>query len=363
MRVERLILNNVRIIQSAQLNPHPVLNVIDGKNASGKTTILEAIHLLGSGRSFRTHKVDTVIQQGSDELSAFAEIAKSDGLRHRLGILKRRGQPIKVKVDGSMVTTSSQLAATLPVQVVSPESNILLNGGPKFRRAYLDWGLFHVEHRFHEAWRRYERALKQRNTLLRNHSVDSVRAPWDQEILQHGNEIHQVRQPYSAHLADTVQDTFRTLFGSELELDIRYQQGWKSGRSLEESIALAQERDKEVGFTQVGPHRADWKLIYRGQPAEVSLSRGQQKLLIIAMKVAQIVDFAERTGHTPVVLFDDLVSELDKERRQSVLSFLIALGAQLFVTGTDANELLGESDSAREFRMFHVEQGQLQEVV
>jgi len=360
MALERLKIQDFRNIARAQLVLAPGLNVISGANGSGKTSLLEAIYFLGRGASFRTQRVQSLIRKGKGELVVFGEVRSGEEGSVGIGI-RRSMRELEVRIGGEKAPGLSALAARLPLLVINPDSHRLVEQGPKQRRQFVDWGVFHVEHDFHGAWLRYMRALRQRNAALRSSAPTSAKA-WDGELVTHGTAIHEMRERYLRKLLPLLPEYVGALapLGA---LEVAYQQGWPGDEALGTAIGASFERDRAVGHTRYGPHRADLAIRIDGVAAEESVSRGQQKLLVAGMRLAQARLLAEESGRAPVVLVDDLPAELDRAHREAMIGLLLGLGGQLFITAIDADMLELPAEAAASCRMFHVEHGAVSEVI
>jgi DNA replication and repair protein RecF len=357
MYLNRVEVRHFRNLTSVSLSPAPGLNILEGSNASGKTSFLEAVFMLGMARSFRTIKTKQVVQYGSDDLLIFAEL--QDGQSHRLGLQRFTDNRIAIRLDGANLQGRSELVQLLPLQLVTPETLSLLTGSPNERRQYLDWLLFHVEPNFHEQWKRYQRALKQRNALLRENRAAEL-PYWTQALAKEGEALSCYRRELISEITPIISEYLSHLM-SEHALRVEYRQGWKSGQALDDSLSASVENDLKNKYTSVGPHRADL-IIYGGeQRVSDSFSRGQLKLVLCALKLAQLELIKQKTGKTAVVLMDDLPAELDVNHRQTLLRLLHELNSQVFVTTTDRSHL--EFSAWSDVKVFHVEHGNIQEVV
>ncbi len=339
--------HRVRLITHVRCNLHPSLNLITGANASGKTSLLEAIYLLGSGKSFRTAQPAHVIQHGAASLTVFGRVSHG-GQTHSLG-LEREGTLRRVRVDEKPETSAAALAARLPVQVLAPETHYAFLGASSERRAALNWGVFHVEQDFYAHWQRYQRLLKQRNAALKAGGEVSV---WDMELGLLGEQIHTWRERYLTSWNARFAACAQTLTGLDVRLDL--QRGWRQDLTLAEALRADRSRDQEGGFTHSGPHRAD--VVFRGEAPGVRHhhSHGQQKLLVAAARMTQLALLAQ-TGLVPVLLIDDLAAELDRAHRNAVLAWLAGLGVQAFITTTEESEI--DLSPWPEHARFHVERG------
>ncbi|MBP8202984.1 MAG: DNA replication and repair protein RecF, partial [Pseudomonas sp.] len=197
MALTRFTVAAVRNLHPVTLSPSPRINILSGDNGSGKTSLLEAIHLLGLARSFRSSRLLPVIQHELDECTVFGQVALVQGGQSSLGISRNRLGELHIRIDGENVRSAAQLAETLPLQLINPDSFRLLEGVPKIRRQFLDWGVFHVEPRFLPAWQRLQKALRQRNSWLRRGTLDgAAQAAWDRELCLASDEIDGYRRSY-----------------------------------------------------------------------------------------------------------------------------------------------------------------------
>lgn len=372
MRVTRLDIHNLRGFENVQVLPGPRLNFFSGDNGAGKTSILEALHLMAYGRSFRGRVRDGLVRHGESALEVFVEweetgpSSSSDPAapnarppkRDRKAGLRHSGQEWSGRLDGANVTQLGELCAALAVITFEPGSHALITGTAEIRRRFLDWGLFHVEHGFFGAWRRYSRALKQRNALLKTRAPKPHLDTWDHELVQAGEPLSRFRQAYLDELQPGFSELMREMAPALGESRLDYLPGWRRDEMpLADALLLARDRDLQSGFTSVGPHRADWRIYFAGIPGRDALSRGQAKLTALSALLAQADHFAASTGELPVIAFDDLASELDRTHQQRVLKRLVAGGAQVFITGTELPASLAEAGF--DFTMFHVEHGDL----
>lgn len=353
MTLSRLEIAQLRNLQSVSLDLHPLLNLFVGANGSGKTSVLEALHLLGLGRSFRAGRARRLVNDAAVDCTVFATLSNQGQAAIRRGA----NGDTDLRLDGRQQVTLAELAKRLPLVVFDPSSMDLLDAGSKPRRAQLDWGVFHVEHRFYPAWLRYQRALKQRNSLLRSGSIGRLElAAWHSEMAESANALHAFRSAY----LEQWQPLWSTLiqqFLPDQNLDLEYSPGWDIQEPLADSLAASWEKDRERGHTQQGPHRADLRVKRGTAPAEEVLSRGQKKLAVCALKLSQ-ARLLQENEKSCALLVDDLASELDATARQRLLAYLAESGAQVFITSIDAAAIAPAlSGIGASFKMFHVEHG------
>jgi DNA replication and repair protein RecF len=362
MRVIRLDLRNLRRFEAATLAPGPRINLLLGGNGAGKTSVLEALHLMAYGRSFRGRVRDGLVRAGADALEVFVEWQEQrepGGTRLRKAGLRHSGHDWTGRLDGEAVNQLGDLCAALAVVSFEPGSHALITGGGEARRRYLDWGLFHVEPAFLALWRRYSRALRQRNALLKTRGPSAAQLDaWDCELAEAGDQLGRYRAAYLQLLEPQFQRLAAELAPMLGDTALHYLPGWRRDElPLADALLLARERDLSTGHTSVGPHRADWRIEFGLVPGRDALSRGQAKLAALSALLAQARHHAERTRDWPVVVLDDLASELDREHQERVLAWLAATDAQVFISGTDRPAALARLSLPA--LSFHVERGEL----
>lgn len=341
-----------RCLREIVFKPDPAINLILGPNASGKTSLLEAIYFLGRGRSFLTTSRQALIETGSREFTLFGRI-DATGPGQRIGV-RVTGALQEVHLDGEAGGTRADLAAFLPIQVIDADVHTLVQGGPERRRRFMDWGAFHVKHHFLPCWQRYRRALQQRNTALKQKADHSTVAAWDNELVEAGEGVDTERRAYIELFSPLFAEFTRRLLG--LDAKCSYLSGWSEGQGFAEALAGSQIKDRTYGATQVGPHRAELKLELDSYKAKHRVSRGQQKLIGIALILAQSQLVADIVDRRVLMLVDEPKAELDSERLGLLMETLQDAPAQLFITGLEKDGLPGTTNA----RVFHVEHGRLQ---
>lgn len=355
MKIDALEISDLRIIERLMLEPAAGLNMIQGGNGAGKTSILEAIYLAGRGRSFRHTSSGPMIRRGADATTVVLRL--SDKMRHRahrLGI--RRGRKaFECRLDGDDVTKRSTLAETMPVQWLGSQPQQFLDRGPDVRRRFFDMGMFHVEQDYLSLYAEFSRTLKQRNAALKTGSPDTVLA-WNKQFANAGEALHRRREDFVDSLLKAAAHQV-TKWELDFDIEYRYRRGWSQDDSLDEELVRKLDLDLRMGFTSVGPHRAEVELLTADNAAlaERTLSRGQQKMLVIALNLA-VLDLIGESGRSlPVVLVDDLGAELDDGNRRKVLDAFDKRSVQVFITAISEKGPLSE----RAQKVFHVEQGGL----
>jgi len=344
-------LGGVRNLVPLELSPAPGMNWFFGPNGAGKTSILEAVYLLARGRSFRSARVARVIQKDTQALTV---VARRGDTGSRLGV-ERDADGWRGRIDGRDCQRISEFAALLPLTLIEPGSHDLIDGGPDRRRQFLDWQLFHVEHGYLVAWQRFARLLRQRNAALKTQAGNAVLDALEPEFLRGAQVLGNARRSLAARLSGHVEQVQGELgFRLPGELALRYRSGYPADAELAETLRSARDRDRERGFTQHGPHRAELVLTCNAQAAS-EMSRGQQKLAAVLLLLAQYRLLAEGQSLAPLLLIDDPVSELDAAHLKALLGWLGRESVQSWITATDEASVAAQ--------MFHVEQGRVVPVV
>ena len=348
MSLAALEVEGLRCLKQVRLELHSHVNLITGANGAGKTSLLEAIYLLGRGRSFRTRLTERLIDHQATVLTVFGRTDDSTFPTLGLGFDRREG--LKARIAGRDARSLAELSEAFPVQIVDPGIHRLVEEGPAYRRRWLDWGVFHVEPGFVNAWTDYSRTLKQRNAALKQGADPS---PWEPELVRLGMTLSAARARTMVLLEPFWRQTLLALLGEPVTLS--FYQGWTQEYGLAETLATHRARDLERGSTGSGAHRFDVQLKIDGRIAREVLSRGQQKLLgaALALAMARLAGSGDR--RPPTLLLDDPAAELDRAHTDALVSEIRKMRGQLIVTALHAEEArFGEPD-----RAFHVEHGRV----
>ncbi|HLT13703.1 MAG TPA: DNA replication/repair protein RecF [Marinobacter sp.] len=363
------------------LEPEPVgfspsFNLLYGANGSGKSSVLEAIGYLGLGRSFRVTRHQAVVTHGQTKLTVFG--ALDQGLDqaqeltgpqnhpvHRLGISRDiASKETSLRVDGEAVRSMSALAMRLPVSVIDPGVFDIVAGGPGKRRQFLDWLVFHVEPSFSSSWQQCQRVTSQRNQTLRNGRIDeSLMRVWDNQFGTLAESLSDTRERVFRQFKLAFEEVLLELDAGWTEgLKLEFYPGWDRCHSLVQVLKDHREQERRMGHTLYGPNRADIRLKFGGRPVAETFSRGQQKTLVILMKIAQGKVLSD-LGKQVTFLLDDINAELDVRHRIMLARKLQDLRCQVFITSIEHPEpdVLWADGQAPEYRMFHVEHGKLTE--
>ena len=358
MQLTHLKISDFRNLVDVEIEPCASVNLVFGQNASGKTSLLESIYYLSHLRSFRTPYLTDLINHNADSLQLVADTLNQQGKPGSIGI-QRSKNDLLVRANQQTIKRVADITALFPVLAIHPDSYKLITGSPTERRAFIDWGVFHVEHGFFQAWQRYKKALMQRNAALKSGEKKAYCQLWDKELDQAASHIDQLRSAYIGLLRPFIDQLIQQFFPAQ-DIRIDYKRGWSAEQTLLGVLQRHYDGDAKRGQTQAGPHRADLMIQVDGKSAQTGISRGQQKLMVALLKLAQVQQYAHSGARHCVLLYDDLAAELDEENRMHILSVLEGMPIQLFLTAIEA-EMIDLSPWS-EIRMFHVEQGALQQL-
>jgi len=356
MWLQQLQAQGLRSFTQCELTFSSGINVLYGDNGVGKTSILEGINVLSCGKSFRTSQVSNIITTGQSELILFGQVSNQDQST-QLGAQIGTGSKV-LRVNREKVNKWSDLAKILPVLDIHPESYLLVTGGPIERRKFLNWGMFHVEPSFAQIWSEYSRALKQRNFCLKSHNIRQARH-WHQSLSHNGEIITQSLVRYCHEIFPHV-NSILELFGFTEKLALKYSPGWDQSYSLDELLNQELQSNDLPLSTQSGPHRGDLKINWQGRPFSKASSRGQQKVLAIALKLAQAKLLRLSYEKSSVYLLDELPAELDNKRTEIALDILAKLDSQIIISAV-SRESMRCLDT--EIKWFHVKHDGVSSVV
>lgn len=340
MRLVKLNIHNVRNIKKLQIFPHPKFNIITGLNGSGKTSILESIYLLSNARSFRTRETAPLVNYAEDALTVFAEVTNHE----TVSIQKSKDGSAKVQINQQPCIRSSDLAYFLPCQIFYQDIFQIIDAGPQVRRAILDWGGFYQDKAYSNLLRDYRHVLKQRNTLLRQKANVAMFVPWNKLIVDMSQQIDSIRVKYFHDLEQSFQYHLARL--TKTHCKISYYKGWdkkNTNKSLQEILDEQFASDLQRQFTHSGAHNADIHFDSAELKAKQTLSRGQQKIILIALKFAQAAILPKQC----IYLLDDISAELDIEHLTRLLDLINTNNSQFFCTTINPQifeDYLGKGD-------------------
>ncbi|TAK72344.1 MAG: DNA replication/repair protein RecF [Gammaproteobacteria bacterium] len=359
MPIKILHITDFRNLVAIEMESSHGLNILCGDNGSGKTSLLEAIHYLSLGRSFRSATPARLIRQTTEKFSLFSQLLIDSERQLPVGLERDRSGSTRIRIAEKEAESIVELASLLPVRIIHSQSHQLFESGPHFRRKYLDWGLFYHFEAFLPCWRQFERVLKQRNALLRSQRPKRELEGWTNELIKYGTELDHLRRDYIRMLTPYIKECTDALL-SMPNFTLHYQPGWNETLDYATVLAHSSAEEFRFGHTLFGPHRADLEVKSSGVAVKHFLSRGQQKLLICAMIIAQGMLLAKLANKRLIYLVDDLPSELDFQSRHKLIALLAKQQTQVFITAVESKTIVDVNDKLDvPMKVFHVEQGRV----
>ncbi len=342
------------------------LNIFYGLNGSGKTAFLEVIYYLSRGRSFKQSNSNKLIHFSANEFLILSELVHS----RKIGFHKKKHQPQIIKYNTEYLTSCIELSQLITLQILHPDSHFLINAGPSYRRKYIDWLVFHVKHSLSEQWKRYQIILKNRNHLLKTQADPHLIQAWDNELIQLSELFAQERSQHIQIINDKLKYYHKNFLQEQYH--IGYFPGWKTD---DYQHVLQENLDNDIlrGRTHYGIHRADlWiKFVIDKHEylAKDFLSNGEKKFISLFLYLLQIELYCqykenEDDYNRPVILIDDIASELDSRHLELIFHYLRSLDAQIFITVLENKENLKWMDQlikSKPYKLFHVKQGKIKE--
>jgi DNA replication and repair protein RecF len=363
--LNRIKVDNFRNLKTVDVALQPGVNLFYGDNGSGKTSFLEAVHVLSVGKSFRTARVDPLLADGSNQFLIYGELDSGD----RIGLVRQLASAPALRLNTETQTSWKDVASLLPLQVLNSESFLLVEGGAGVKRRFMDWAMFHVEHSYLELWRSYRRILQHRNALLKLHAKDIFNQLdiWDVELAKVGEHIHLHREILFQKFLPVLYGTVSDLLPSP-PVSVEYKKGWEQDVGLRQALYQSRQKDIRYRVTGCGPHRADLLLTCDSSPVSEFLSRGQIKLLACAIKISMSKHLSSIkidkgiTSHATIFLIDDLAAELDEYSSHSVLAALQKTNDQCIFTAITCEALSWVAELTQTSGKFHVEHGKIQAI-
>ena len=358
MTLLKLDIHAVRNIVKESIEPTSAINFFYGENGSGKSAVIEAIFILGRARSFRSTNIKSVINFEQSNLIVTAQTLQPNGSSIHLGV-QLDGKIFCCRINQQTIQTRSDLAYALPLQIIHPKSFELLDAGPQYRREFLDWGVFNDNDKFISSWRNFKKALSQRNSLLKSKDTACINV-WDKELVKYGTIVDEFRHLY----LQKFKSVFLSILNQFLTIDnveIKLIAGWDNNIGLQQTLDEDRNKDFRYGFTHSGPHRADLHVLINNRLARDFVSRGQLKLFVMSLKLAQMQLLSNEQSNIGCFLIDDFSAELDIPNRAKLLHFLSKMNCQVFITATTISDF-GDLQNIDNYKMFHVEHGNIKQV-
>lgn len=339
MFVEKIYLSNFRNYENAQIKLEKGTNVIYGANAKGKTNILESVCVMSTARSHRNARESEMIRLGTEcskiKIKFFSHGRQNVGEIQFFSDKKKR-----ILINGVPATKTSEIMGYLNTVIFCPEDLKLVKGSPGERRKMLDLGISQLRHKYFHSLSNYYKILEQRNRLLKENPESDMLWVWDEKLVESGADIIWFRYSYIERLKSKVSKILKEICNEDI--DIVYNCGFESENfkdkekikiTFKQELEINLEREKRFGISLTGPHRDDFKIILNNNEAKLYASQGQQRSIALAIKMAEVELIKDDTGETPVLLLDDVLSELDESRRGYILNNIENI--QVIITCTD----------------------------
>lgn len=357
MVIESMQLNNYRNYASASLTFSPGVNIFYGDNAQGKTNLMEAVYLCGTSRSHRGSRDRDLIRFGEEE-AHIRLMFRRQSLSHRLDLHLKQKKSKGIAIDGMPIRRSSELLGLLHIVFFSPEDLGMIKNGPSMRRRFLDLEMSQLDHGYLQYLTSYNRLLSERNNLLKQISVfPQLRETldgWDAQLLDAGRELIRKREKFIRHIHAMMREIHGKLTGNREEMRVFYEKNVEAD-AFGEALLERRDRDIRMGSTSVGPHRDDMGFQVNGIDIRKFGSQGQQRTAALALKLSEIRLIEQVSGDKPVLLLDDVLSELDSHRQNYLLENIADI--QTMITCTGLEDFVNKR--MRLDRIFYVEQGKI----
>ena len=337
MIVESLSLKNYRNYENLNLNFSNGTNIFYGNNAQGKTNILEAVYMSGTTKSHRTNK-DLELIRFSEEESHISTIVRKNGISHKIDIHLKNNKSKGVAIDGIPIKKASELFGMINFVFFSPEDLNIIKNGPSEKRRFMDIELCQLNKVYLSNLANYNKIVIQRNRLLKDlyfrKDLEDTLDIWDFQLYEYGQKIIEMREAFVERLNQIIFNIHHSLSGGKENLKIVYLKNCEKENLLEQ-LKINREKDLKLKTTTVGPHRDDLGFYFDGMDVRKFGSQGQQRCAALSLKLSEIELVKSTTGDTPILLLDDVLSELDKNRQNYLLNHIHDIQAMITCTGLD----------------------------
>lgn len=337
MIIESLSLQNYRNYENLNINFSDGINIFYGNNAQGKTNILEAVYMSGTTKSHRTSK-DLELIRFQEEESHISTILKKDGISHKIDIHIKNSKSKGVAIDGIPIRKASELYGMVNFVFFSPEDLNIIKNGPAEKRRFIDIELCQLNKIYLSDLANYNKIVIQRNKLLKEiafkKDLEDTLDIWDLQLCEYGKRIIRAREEFTEQLNQIIFEIHHSLSGGRENLRIHYLKNCEAS-DLSEKLKLHRDRDLKLKTTSVGPHRDDLGFFFDEMDVRKYGSQGQQRCAALSLKLAEIELVKSITKDTPILLLDDVLSELDKNRQKYLLNHIHNIQAMITCTGLD----------------------------
>lgn len=343
MRLTSLNLRNFRTYEKLNVSFHDKFNLIYGDNAQGKTNLLEAIYHICAARSFKAAKNEELIKFGQKDSGIKGEIISERGL-DEINIYIGKNKKT-LKLNGKIVRRLSSNLGKFSIVLFLPKDLEIIKGSPSVRRRYLDALICSLNPDYLQDLRNYEKNISHRNKILSgaNRFSDAVLEVWDSKVAEIGSRLTRTREETITKIAGKVSELYNSTSGINAEIEVKYKTSYKKDTDIHSSLLRALkenlDRDKAKGHTTVGPHRDYISFMIDGRDTTTYASQGESKNFVLALKATEIYMYNLIKEQKPILLLDDITSELDRNRRGFLFKLLQDYGGQVFVTSTGIEEI------------------------
>ena len=355
MHITQLKIKGFRCYESLDLNFDHRINVFSGANGAGKTSVLEAIYFLSTGKSFRSKRNKNLIKHSSDELTVFAQYSDQQMKVNKVGVTLDKLLKKNIKLNTHKINNQSEIAHTLPVVSIDPDSYLFLDKPPQYRRSFLDWLVFHVKPEYLKIWSSVSRCQKQLNTLYKEKSLDQL-SHWEALYVEYAEQLNLMRQSTFNQLRALINNKIQLIIPELAAVQLTFYQGWSRENSLSEQLIKDREKNLNYGNLNQGVHKMDIKNSINHKSAHESLSRGQKKLISIIYYLSYIELLSSQLNINPILCLDDIDAELDEQKTSVLCEFIQNSHNQAFISTVDPNKLMG---ILKNTCLFHVEHNQI----
>ena len=370
MWIRKIKINNFRNYKNQEINLNKKINIFYGKNAQGKTNIIEAIYLCSIGKSFRTNKEKELIKFNEDNCDVEIDFEKSDrdgNIRINIGNKK------SIFVNKIKIKKLSELLGNINVVIFTPDDINILKGGPQNRRKFLDVMISQLRPKYMHIYSLYAKTLEERNTYLKNienkqsllfHNKkneseilinDDLLEIYNVKLAEYGYEIYKYRKEFIEKIKNKIKIIHNNITENKEEIEIEYTSNCENKEKYLELLKERKKLDIIKGYTTKGIHRDDFKILINNLPVDVYGSQGQHRTAVLSLKLSELQVIYDEIGENPILLLDDFMSELDEERRKSFLENI--KNTQVIITCTDKFEI-----NANEINYFNVDNGEIKNI-
>ena len=354
MFIKKLRLHEFRNIKNKEFIFDNKINIFYGQNGAGKTSILEAIYFLSSGKSFRKGNFKNLINFNANSLTVYLECNNSDENNtqpHVFAISKEKSGKWKGQKNNNPIKKQSDITHALPVIAIDPEVYRLVDFGPLYRRNFLDWLVFHVKHDYLILWKKTHKCVKQLNVLYKSKASKEEIYPWEKTFIQYSEQLNEIREGFFNEIKPKIIQLSLYMQEEITDLNIEYKKGWSEDINLAGQLNKDRIKNLRYGQLQHGPQKMDIKISVGKHQASQTLSRGQKKILSMTFYMAYIDLILNSTNKTPVLCLDDFDAEIDKEKLFKAAQFFKDKKTQIFITSVQKKKI---SKVFPDAQMFHV---------